>query len=237
MILKVPLASTSFFNDANLVAYWKLEDVNDSKGSYTLTNNGSTPFSAAMFNNGAVGNGSDRYFNRAPILSNGNCTICGWIKANAEISAGIFSVISNRDVTTHVSYQITYDYNAGTRRLAFRRVALGGGGTSGLVSYNITLGTADFYHVALTYDGTNVIGYVNGSNIGSAAASGNGASGTDNFLQIFSVGGDIGNFTADDFAIFTRALSDTEVSDLYTPNFVSFSPSNISQSINRSNIY
>lgn len=49
----VEFASTSLFSDANLVSYYKLENVNDSKGTNTLTNNGTVAFNAGLFNNAA----------------------------------------------------------------------------------------------------------------------------------------------------------------------------------------
>jgi hypothetical protein len=49
------LFTTSLFADASLVAYWRLENTSDSKGSRTLTNNNTVAFNSAKFNNGADG--------------------------------------------------------------------------------------------------------------------------------------------------------------------------------------
>lgn len=43
----------SLASDANLVSYYKMENVNDSKGSNTLTNNGTVAFNTGKFNNAA----------------------------------------------------------------------------------------------------------------------------------------------------------------------------------------
>lgn len=84
----------SLFSDANLVSYYKMENVNDSKGSNTLTNNGTVAFNAGLFNNAAdFGNpNSSKYFSGAYTFVNTNTdfSVGWWFKApdnsNAYVS-------------------------------------------------------------------------------------------------------------------------------------------------------
>lgn len=214
------LAGLPLFSDGNLVSYYKLENVSDSKGSNTLTNNGTVTFAAAKFNNGADLGASNttKYLSQAGTISidGGACTFAGWIKAQTEIASGLYYICHQANNTSSTQYILRYEYNSGTRRLLFDRTK--NGTADDLFTYNITLGTTDFYHVALTYDGSTVRGYVNGAEIGSVASSGNGSGSA---TQGFTLGSDTdGNNKAsviiDDFAVFSRAITPTEVLSLYT---------------------
>jgi hypothetical protein len=50
--------------DANIKDYWKLEDLTDSVGGKTFTNNGSATFTSGKHNNALTLNGSSQYLNR-----------------------------------------------------------------------------------------------------------------------------------------------------------------------------
>src|SRR6478736_10076054 len=88
------LASTSLINDANLIAYYKAENANDSKGSNTLTNNNTVAFSAAKFNNGFDGGSANT--NKSMSIANalsfsgGAYSITLWVKLNTEITASTY---------------------------------------------------------------------------------------------------------------------------------------------------
>jgi len=53
-------------------------------------------------------------------------------------------------------------------------------------NYSLTMGTSDWYNIVLTYDGTNVEGYVNGESVGTVASSGNGTTDNADKLTLFS---------------------------------------------------
>src|SRR3990167_7443568 len=44
-----------------------------------------------------------------------------WVKLQTEIAAGIYTFLFQSDVGNHVYFAIKYEYNAGTRRVAFLR--------------------------------------------------------------------------------------------------------------------
>lgn len=216
------LFTTGLFNDASLQAYYRLENVNDSKNSYNLTNINTVAFNAAKFNNGADAGSSNT--NKCLAIastvgvanSNTNVSISFWIKLNTEIGSGDNDICKLNFTTNNVSYIFRYSYNGGTRQLNFWRVreliAVDG------FTYNITLGTSSFHHIVMTWDGTNVRGYVDGSLVGSpSAASGNGSgSGSDTFSLLANYPSY--GFTSaimDDTAVFSRVLTASEITNLY----------------------
>lgn len=214
------IGTSKFFGDANLVGYWKLNDVNDSKASYTLTNNNSVTFAVAKYGNGADLGSSNTNKNLVVSsdlgITNGPCSISAWVKLNTEIGSGYYYFVNKEDAGTLVNYQLRYNYNSGTRRLEFVRGRVNV--QSDLVSHNITLGTSNFYHLVVTYDGTNVKGYVDGVYINQQASSGDGTStGAVDELNIGSLRSSASYASAiiDDVAVWGRALTDAEVLQLY----------------------
>ncbi len=163
---------------ANIRAYYSLEDVNDgSANGYNLTNFNSVTFTSAKFRNGAnLGSSNSNKYLRVDNtlgINGGVCTISTWVKNLAEISSGGWCFALCGGGTTHVFYVIGYEYNSGTRRVAFSRYK--DGGANQAAYYNTTMGTSNFYNLVLTYDNTNIRGYINGSLVaGPTAASGSG---------------------------------------------------------------
>lgn len=215
-------------SDANLRAYYRFNSgsltTDSGPNGYTLTNSNTVGENSS----GRFGYCSDfgtANTNKALYIANdlgiagGIITVSCWVKLRAEIGTGIWAFAVQGDVSTFVDYHIRYEYNSGTRRLLFRRVRRGV--VANDISYTITLGTSNWYHLVLTYDGTNVVAYVNGVSVGSTAASGNGSSAT---VDGFSIGaeysdGILANFASafiDDIGVFNRVLTDAEVKSIYT---------------------
>ena len=213
----------------NLVAYYKLDEssgnASSSVGSYTLTNTGTASYSSAKINNGIDFGTTNttkwlNYLSGNLGITGGACTISGWIKLNTEIASGNWDLINQSSTTNRVWQYIEYEYNGGSRRLGFYRDK-GGVGAQG-PTYTITLGTSTWYYITYTYDGTNVRGYVNGSLVaGPTAASGNGSANATNGFSIgdrIFLGGALGNKASsiqDETGLWSRALSDSEISELY----------------------
>lgn len=147
-------------------------------------------------------------------IDGGAITLMCWIKITAEIGAGRYSLISQGNTTSKVSNVIFYDYNAGTRRLAFERVREGAG--EDIASYTVTLGTSNWYHVAMTYDASNVNGYVNGALVaGPTASTGNGSSGGSNdfVVGISSGGANASSNIIHSVRVWNTALTAAQVAD------------------------
>ena len=211
-ILGLPL-----FSDANLISYYRLEDVSDSKGSNTLTNNGSVAFNAAVFNNGGdlgASNSSKSLTvgGNMGIAGAGDFTFSFWLKLRTEISSGAYRLISwNSQLTDDRYVDISYEYNSGTPRITVD--ASGGTG----IAYNITLGTSNFYHIVITRSSGTTTLYINGVAVGGTGTTGASAGGA----NIFYIGMNIAssNYTSaiyDDLAVFNRVLDPSEVWSIYS---------------------
>lgn len=178
----IELNSTNLINDLQLRAYYRLSDVNDTTiSSYDLINNNTVSFVASKFGDGAdfgsTVNGAKSLSIASDLgITSGAITMACWVKLNNEITvnSGYYSFLE-KSSATNVTYIIRYDHNSGTPRLQFIRKR--NGTAEEVINYTITLGTADYYHLALTYDGSTVTGYVNGVSVGTISSTGVGASG------------------------------------------------------------
>jgi len=212
----------------SLASYWKLDessgDASDATSNVrTLTNNGTTTYAAAKINNGAdFGTiNTTKYLTRTGyVVSDGACSFSFWVKQRTEIASGVQAFIDL--VSQSTSLTLTYEYNAGSRRLRLSR------GRNNLAyayaDYTVTLGTANFYHVVGVYDEASIHLYVNGALITSTAASSNGTTfwGGGGF---FSVGasrdandGTVSQYASayvDEVGVWSKALSAAEVTALY----------------------
>lgn len=215
------LASGALFRDANIKGYWRLEsDGADSSGNgKTLSAVGSPTYVPGQYGNAVRLPTITDNLTRADAfgVEGGACSIVAWIKQETEIASSSVNFIQHNSATINNGNSISYEYNAGTRRLYFRRskwnVAHEG------PYYNVALGTG-WNHIVYTYDGTNVRGYLNGVLVaGPTAASGNGSGAPTAALTL--VPNPSGACRFDDVAIFNRALSLAEVESLYrgNPNF------------------
>lgn len=147
-----------------------------SGGGYTLTNNGTVTTSA---NGLAGGNSADfgsanstKYFSSSTeygITATGNITISLRVKMQTEITTGEQTFIQRSVISASgSSIMITYQYNGGTRRLRFLRY----GSTNSLDYYTITMGTTNWYNIAVTFNNTNLVGFVNGVQVTTSSQSG-----------------------------------------------------------------
>lgn len=200
------LYSTSLFNDANLVAYWRLENnVNDSKGS----NNGTATdiiYPTGRFGLGATYNGStSKIIIPTVTTGSGNKTLGLWI--NTSGTKTYESLISIGSTGTGNSIVIGDD-GAATGKI--RATSFG----STNASYQLPLNQWAF--VVGAFSGTTSKLYINGGLVLTTTILGYNITGTN-----YSAIGDITASTntsgkiVDDVFIFNRVLSDTEISDLY----------------------
>lgn len=213
--------------DGNLKAYYRMESgaltTDSSSGGNTLTNNNTVGEGTGKYGGAAdfsaTNTDKNLLLNSDLGITGGAISIVGWVKLKAEIGSGDWCFWVQEDAGTHTRNEIRYDYNGGTRTLHFSRVKMNVG--SQAVDYAITMGTSNWVHLAYTYDGSTIHAYVNGADVGNAAATGSGAAvGVDNFkigagdngasLEAFA------SILADDVAVFNRELTAAEVLQLYT---------------------
>jgi len=213
------IARSSFVGDANLKAYYKLEDANDYFGVNNLTNNNSVTFTAAKYNLGANfgASNSNKYLSLASNLgiTGGSITMCGWVQLQSEIAANDWTFLVQSDATSFVTNRIEYYYNSGAQYLSYERVRQNVSNDAG--TYSIALGATNIYHLAMTYDGTNVNGFLNGNLVaGPVLSSGNGVTPNSSYFDIGA--GNAAFYSSslmDDVAVFNRALSAAEIARIY----------------------
>lgn len=232
----IELYSTPLFNDANLVAYYRLEsDGTDTKGTQNLTVTGSPSFVAAKFGNGVDlgASNSTKYLNAGNNLGigSGNCSISAWVKIDTELSGGAmrYEFASVYDATTQIGYALGYDdVDASVNKLRFYRKEFGIANYNS--EYTVSLGTVNWHHLVLTYDGSNINGYLDGSAVGTPyATSGNGSGSTAlNEVNIGTYKYDnsgaywLASAIIDDVAFFNRVLTPTEISNLYNGTWTQY---------------
>src|ERR1017187_460647 len=214
----IELASTPLVSDANLVAYYKLENVNDSKGSNTLTNHNTATLAAGKFNNG-VEFGSTNTNKR---LSAGNLGIAGngtiwlhcWAKVEtAPTSGNLMAFVSHASGLSADRYLIGAYWNVGG---TFKVRC---GDFTSYVDYTTTLAIGTWYMLDFVRDngaGNQYTLYINGSSVGT------GVLGTDtDSSNEFNIGDDPPGYgcelsgMVDDVAVFSRIPTTTEISNLY----------------------
>jgi hypothetical protein len=212
------LNTITLLSDANLNAYYRFENANDTTANArNLTATGSPAYNAAKYFNGAdlgasnSANGFDRN-DTLGISYSTNFSISFWIKLQTEVASGQYDLIYWDFVTGASRYYIlTYQYNSGTRRLYFY-------GDGGNLAYTVTLGTTDYHHIVVTVvpggGATELwIDNVRQANGTSATGAGNGV----DKLHIgkADTGSNWASAILDDMAFFSRVLTPTEISTLY----------------------
>lgn len=205
----------------NIVAYWKLDESSGNAtdatgGGFTLTNTNTVSYAAAIRNNGADFTASNTNkslrVNSNLGIDGGNITIAGWIYLYDQTGLIAFQTQS---ATSQVEY--SFKIEGGGVKANRNKISVAENQTTAY-----TLSNSTWYHCALTYDGATVTLYVNGTSRATVASSGNGSTTTQNAT---SLGCDVNtgtgsnqffnNMKADEFGVWSRALSSGEISSLY----------------------
>ncbi len=209
------LNSTTLLSDGNLVLYYRLES--NSNDSSSSGNNGTDTGMSygsgnGKFNNGAAFDGLTSNITTAnnSITGTGAFTLHAWVKTS--ISAGFGRRLYTTGDLSGTGTEMEWYMNSnGT-------VSMDGNGDGGPTSAG-TINDNVFHMVEVVYDGAGSAQlYIDGASSGSSASvSLNLASATTHWI-----GQDFGKFAGttwsgsiDDFAIFTRALTATEISNLF----------------------
>jgi hypothetical protein len=211
-----PLASTPLFTDSNLVSYYQMNGTStDSKGSDNgIDTSVSYATSSGEFGEGGRYNGSTSHtdFGSVPIDTTGNWTISAWINPQT-LSTGPAMAVSvgkdNGSVGNGVAFGIGNGAGGGSGSeltVLFSGIIFEGSG--------YTFPSANtWYLVTLTRSASTTSLYVNGSLITTYSV-------TPLAATEFHIGSQTGrrfwDGYVDDVAVFNRALSATEVSNLYT---------------------
>lgn len=213
----------------NLLAYWKLDEssgnASDSSGNgITLTNNGTTEYAAGKINNGAdFGNpNTSKYFTTTNTLGidGGAISYSFWMKpAAAPPSNDDYRLFEQQNTSSSkTAYRLIIKDQSGTKKITFNRLRMNVANDD--VEVNQTFTNGVWYHICYTYDGTTMRGYVNGLEVGNNTGSGNGnlATGYNAGTHIGADNGGSGQAfdgMIDEIGVWSRALTPTEVSQLY----------------------
>lgn len=226
----IEFALTPLRNDPNLVEYWKLEDVVAQVNSPTddLVNVGTVTFSAAKFNNGAnlgTSNTTKDLKNVGTLgwTGRGNAwSMTCWTKILTEPSNLSYGHISVADLVSHHMLELYYKDAAGTKSLNFEftRQNVGADTCGATVT---AFGTSTFHFIAGVFDGTNLSCYLDGSLIaGPTATTAGGSLGVSGFAignRADLPSNRFASAVIDDATCFKRALTATEISNLFNGTF------------------
>ena len=212
----------------NILSYWKLDEASgnasDSVGSNTLTNVNTVGYAPGLINNGADfgTSNTNKTLSRSGLIgTDGPRSISIWARMRTEIGSGQQAFFGF--ATESTSLELLYEFNGGTRRMRFLRQR----NANPLVDIftNITIGTSVLSHFVCTYDGSEMILYVNGSASAPVAASGNGTGNWSPGGGFVAVGSSVDANTGvavshsstliDEVGVWSRALTAAEVTTLY----------------------
>jgi hypothetical protein len=198
----------------NIVSYWKLEDLTDSVGSNTLTNNNTVTFSAGKISNGAnFARASSQSLSRADNASlslTADLTASFWLYLSSSPSSGeVYGLFAKAD-----SYKMFYQNASGTLKFTIETKAAG----STYTDINYTLATSTWYHVVWTKSGTTNTIYVNGVSIGTGSASATMNDNANAFYLGFEATTGYLNGSLDEFALWSRAITADEASQIFNSN-------------------
>lgn len=213
----------------SLAAYYKLDETSgnasDSVGSITLTNYGSTPYTTGLINNGAdgeTGTVDNQLLNttQCPVTyaqTTSGFTISLWLKPNQTLDGTDrgFGGLNPSNGTLARYIQMRYFASSNTLQV---RIGTSAGNTLFNTGINPTNGV--WYHYVCTYDGSTLKTYVNDSNTSTdsfSIATGYGSSA--NLVSCMGGTGGLGSDNVgaviDEYGFWSRALTSTEISELY----------------------
>lgn len=208
----------------DIQGYWKYDESSGNAADSTpnnndLTNNNTATYAAAVINNGCdIELGSNQWFSIADASQTGldfsdALTFAGWMKPESTDDPG--GVFVNKRT------------GAGTRAYTFSKEGLNEGlhftsftdgtnvGVDGFRSTTFNTGT--WYHVAVTKSGVTVKFYVDGSQLGTDLTGSNGtiANTSAPFIMGGIADGNSYDGMLDEWGVWSRALSGSEIAELY----------------------
>lgn len=198
----------------NLVAYYKLDETSGSTSIDSTGTNNSTNYNASVNQTGKIDkaysfNGSSAYLQSSSqsFTGNANYTITAWIKTDV---ANTYQVILSNGIES-TKAGLKFKINDNNTIGADLANAAGPSSTS-------TISTGTWYFVTLTKSSDTYQIYINGFTNGSSVtitSSNISVAGTQRISKDVSSGTGYFNGLIDEIGIWTRALSSSEIAELY----------------------
>lgn len=215
-------------DDFSVVSHWTCDETSgvrydsNTLNAYDLTDNNTVGYATGLLNNACDFEfDNSEYLSRATAVnipdSNEARTISAWIKLESKNTGYGYDIALDYGAeNTNQEFNLLY-YNGATGSEADDKAFMDkyGSGLSGTVA-SLALGT--WYHYVITYDGTDVKWYLNGSSAGSATAGTiNTGSGDLNLGRRGAGTMATGYYDGllDEISIFSSALTATQVTTLY----------------------
>lgn len=197
--------------DGDTVALWHLSDLTDeSDNALDLTNNNSATTTTGWDDtaNGAYDlNGSNQYLSRADnaLLKPSNVTIECWFKADSTSNSAIID-------KGNLGGDYAIFIESGNIKFRVRTDS-----TDRTVDGGAFTDTTNWNYAALTYDGSNIKGYLNGILLGNTAATGTYNTSASQFCigTISAASSNFFNGQIDEVTISNRAKSSNEIMKYY----------------------
>jgi hypothetical protein len=201
----------------NLVAYWKFDEssgnASDSVGSRTLTNNNTATYGTGIINNGGVLNGTNQSFTRtsATLGVSNSWSVNYWVKF--DVSGNVEKLLNfnaGDDKNVISLYKTSGDKF---------RVVIANSTATGYKDYvttTTTFSTGVWYMLTVTYDGTTLILYINGTSQTVTKTLDQSVTMTDTSRAIDIGGGNYVDGTIDEIGYWSKVLSVSEIVELYS---------------------
>ena len=210
----------------NLISYWKLDETSgtrgDAHGANNLTDNNTVGYAAGILNNAADFESTNSEYlsitdaSQSGLDITGDLTMSCWINRESDASQHVMGKRDGGSGASGRAYVMYLDGNTATDISV--NISSGATDTWKFVSYTFSTGT--WYHVAIVYTASagSAKFYVNGSQTGTTQSGLPTSIG--NNSQPFTIGreavtGGLFDGLIDEVGIWSRALSDSEITELY----------------------
>jgi hypothetical protein len=202
--------------DTGLVSYYKFDsNSTDSKNAHNGNDVNTPTYTAGKISNALTLNGSNQYTHPSTAFSLGDASYAGWIKTSTDGTR----IISEYDTGSSSGWVLALMVGQTTaHKLRFQLINFGVGGSSGVTS-TTSVDSGAWVFFAATRSGGDYKIYINGNTAEATTAGGN----TTSTNSLITIGGEVYGSTLytpfngqlDEFGIWSKALSTTEIGDLY----------------------